>query len=64
MNLTVQIPDDVAVCGCGVDETTGRKAIDVDPQIKASSLKRLRRIEGQVRCIQKWLKRIGTVPTS
>lgn len=44
---------DVAVCGCGVDEMTGRKAIDVDPQIKASNLKRLRRIEGQVRGIQK-----------
>ncbi len=40
-----------AVCGCGV-RLTGRKAVAVDPEIKSSNLKRLRRIEGQVRGLQ------------
>ncbi len=31
----------------------GRKAVAVDPEIKQSNLKRLRRIEGQVRGLQK-----------
>ena len=42
---------DIAVCACGVDED--RKAIGVDPDIKARNLTRLRRIEGQVRGLQK-----------
>lgn len=33
-----------------------RKAIAVDPQIKASNLKRLRRIEGQIRGLQKMVE--------
>ncbi len=43
-------------CGCGLDEGTqlgGRKAVGVDPDIKDRNLKRLRRIEGQVRGLQK-----------
>ncbi|MGE0443112.1 MAG: metal-sensitive transcriptional regulator [Gemmatimonadales bacterium] len=36
-----------APCGCGVQE--GRKAVAVDPDLKERNLKRLRRIEGQVR---------------
>ena len=42
-------------CGCGVQESydDGRKALDVDPAIKDRNLKRLRRIEGQVRGLQK-----------
>ena len=46
----------VAACGCGVEETTasdGRKAIGVDPDAKERNLNRLRRIEGQVRGLQK-----------
>jgi DNA-binding FrmR family transcriptional regulator len=45
----------VCACGCGAsDETaTGRKAVAVDPGIKDRNLKRLRRIEGQVRGLQK-----------
>jgi CsoR family transcriptional regulator, copper-sensing transcriptional repressor len=35
-------------CGCGTHESS-RKALAVDPEIKSSNLKRLRRIEGQVR---------------
>src|SRR5437879_2414091 len=34
----------------------GRKAIGVDPEIKISNLKRLRRIEGQVRGLQKMVE--------
>ena len=33
----------------------GRKAVGVDPEIKASNLRRLRRIEGQVRGIEKMI---------
>jgi CsoR family transcriptional regulator, copper-sensing transcriptional repressor len=41
-----------AACGCGAHEKS-RKALAVDPEIKASNLKRLRRIEGQVRGLQR-----------
>ncbi len=40
-------------CGCGVGEVGGRKAVAVDPDVKERNLKRLRRIEGQVRGLQK-----------
>ena|SRR5947209_14283586 len=42
-----------ATCGCGTGEDSGRKAVAVDPQIKDRNQKRLRRIEGQVRGLQK-----------
>ena len=43
-----------ASCGCGAHEDGGeRKAVGVDADIKDRNLKRLRRIEGQVRGIQK-----------
>ena len=41
-------------CGCGVDHTA-RKAVAVDPAAKTRNLKRLRRIEGQVRGLQKMI---------
>jgi len=46
---------DSAECGCAVREasTGSRKAIAVDPEVKSRNLKRLRRIEGQVRGVQK-----------
>ena len=45
-----------AECGCAVhDSATSRKALGVDADIKSRSLKRLRRIEGQVRGIQKMI---------
>jgi CsoR family transcriptional regulator, copper-sensing transcriptional repressor len=44
----------VATCACGIDG--GRKAIGVDPDIKARNLTRLRRIEGQVRGLQKMVE--------
>lgn len=43
-----------ASCGCGAhDAGEGRKAVAVDADIKDRNLKRLRRIEGQVRGLQK-----------
>jgi DNA-binding FrmR family transcriptional regulator len=43
-----------ASCGCGAHEgTDGRKAVAVDADAKERNLKRLRRIEGQVRGLQK-----------
>lgn len=36
-------------CACDTRPSRGRKAVSVDPGIKSSNLKRLRRIEGQVR---------------
>ncbi len=41
-----------ASCGRGTQEAR-RKALAVDPEIKSSNLKRLRRIEGQVRGLQR-----------
>ena len=41
-----------ATCACGAD-ATGRKAVAVDPDIKERNTHRLRRIEGQVRGLQK-----------
>ncbi|MFL5529511.1 MAG: metal-sensitive transcriptional regulator [Gemmatimonadaceae bacterium] len=45
-----------AECGCAVQESGGsRKAIAVDSDVKERNLKRLRRIEGQVRGLQKMI---------
>jgi CsoR family transcriptional regulator, copper-sensing transcriptional repressor len=48
-----------ASCGCGAhDDDTGggRKAVAVDGAIKERNIKRLRRIEGQVRGLQKMVE--------
>ena len=46
-----------STCGCAVHDTTGeRKAVGVDPEIRDRNLKRLRRIEGQVRGLQKMIE--------
>ncbi|MBK8004931.1 MAG: metal-sensitive transcriptional regulator [Gemmatimonadetes bacterium] len=42
-------------CGCEVD-AGGRKAVGVDPDIKVRNLNRLKRIEGQVRGLQKMVE--------
>jgi len=42
-------------CACATHDGEGRKAVGVDPDIKARNLKRLRRIEGQVRGLQKMI---------
>ena len=45
-----------ATCGCGTHaDESGRKATAVDPDIKDRNLKRLRRIEGQVRGLQRMI---------
>jgi DNA-binding FrmR family transcriptional regulator len=46
---------DSAVCGCEA-QAEGRKAIAVDPHIKVANLKRLRRIEGQIRGLQRMVE--------
>jgi DNA-binding FrmR family transcriptional regulator len=37
-------------------DLTGRRAVGVDPGIKASNLRRLRRIEGQIRGLQRMVE--------
>jgi DNA-binding FrmR family transcriptional regulator len=42
---------------CGLDgNLSGRKAVGVDPAIKSSNLRRLRRIEGQIRGLQRMVE--------
>jgi CsoR family transcriptional regulator, copper-sensing transcriptional repressor len=42
---------------CTLDANlSGRKAVGVDPAIKASNLRRLRRIEGQIRGLQRMVE--------
>jgi CsoR family transcriptional regulator, copper-sensing transcriptional repressor len=42
-------------CACAVSDG-GRKAVAVEPEIKQSNLKRLRRIEGQIRGLHKMVE--------
>jgi DNA-binding FrmR family transcriptional regulator len=41
-------------CGCAAKDA--RKALGVNPEIKAANLRRLRRIEGQVRGLQRMIE--------
>ena len=41
---------------CACDTHAGRKAVGVDPEIKAANRHRLRRIEGQIRGLQKMVE--------
>ena len=43
-------------CGCAADAAGARKAVAVDPEAKERNRKRLRRIEGQVRGLQKMVE--------
>ncbi len=45
-----------SAAGCCGDGDHHRHAVAVDPEIKAANLKRLRRIEGQVRGLQKMVE--------
>ena len=46
-----------AGCGCELPgDGGGRRALGVDPEVKATNLTRLRRIEGQVRGLQKMVE--------
>jgi len=50
------IENDHVACACGCATQDGeRKAVGVEPAIKDRNLKRLRRIEGQVRGLQKMI---------
>lgn len=59
MGATSKADPAPAACGCGaVHETKGaaaRKAVGVDPERRDRNLKRLRRIEGQVRGLQRMI---------
>lgn len=46
----------VASCGCGAGVGAPRKAVAVDAAIKERNVKRLRRIEGQVRGLQRMVE--------
>jgi DNA-binding FrmR family transcriptional regulator len=48
----------VIECGCAMPsaDAPGRKAVAVDPEAKERNVKRLRRIEGQVRGLQKMVE--------
>ena len=49
----------VASCGCASPEMPpddGKRAVAVDPEAKAANLRRLRRLEGQVRGLQKMVE--------
>ena len=49
---------DVAACACGANagDSPERHAVGVDPEIKAGNLRRLKRIEGQVRGLQRMVE--------
>ena len=49
------VATEVVACACGAGGESGepRRAVAVDPDIKARNVKRLRRIEGQIRGLQK-----------
>ena len=50
-------PAESCGCGCGaVESRGGRSAVAVDPEIMDRNLKRLRRVEGQVRGLQKMVE--------
>ena len=53
---TKSAPSHSAECGCAARQNGERKAVAVDPDIKDRTTKRLRRIEGQVRGLQKMVE--------
>ena len=56
--MTDAAPAHPAACGCGcaAPGEDGRKAVGVDAELKDRALKRLRRIEGQVRGLQRMVE--------
>lgn len=53
--ISARAAETTAECGCGVRDASAssRRAAAVDPELKSKNIKRLRRIEGQVRGLQK-----------
>ena len=45
-----------AACACEIPSASARKAVAVDPGIKSANLKRLRRIEGQIRGLARMIQ--------
>jgi DNA-binding FrmR family transcriptional regulator len=56
--MTDDVGNDGPACACsvGASDSGDRRAVAVDPGIKAKNLTRLRRIEGQVRGLQKMVE--------
>ncbi len=51
-----EVPHAACGCGCAAHDAEGRRAHAVDAGVKDRNLKRLRRIEGQVRGLQKMVE--------
>jgi DNA-binding FrmR family transcriptional regulator len=51
--MAKKLPVQAAGCGCATHDAPVRHAVAVDPGIKTRNITRLRRIEGQVRGLQK-----------
>jgi CsoR family transcriptional regulator, copper-sensing transcriptional repressor len=57
METEHELESHTCACGCGTGEAAeGRKAVGVDAERKDRNLKRLRRIEGQVRGLQRMVE--------
>lgn len=54
--MTKKLPLQHAGCGCATHDAPARHAVAVDADIKARNVTRLRRIEGQVRGLQKMVE--------
>lgn len=55
MSAPEKLPMFPSACGCAAKDDA-RKAVAVDPEIKSSNLVRLRRIEGQIRGLQRMVE--------
>jgi len=56
---SIDVPlENLASCGCGCAGTPGedKRAVAVDPESKSANLRRLRRLEGQIRGLQKMVE--------
>ncbi len=54
--MAKKLPVHATGCGCATHDDGVRHAVAVDPGIKARNVTRLRRIEGQVRGLQKMVE--------
>jgi CsoR family transcriptional regulator, copper-sensing transcriptional repressor len=54
--MSASEPEDIPAAACGCGTGAERHAVAVDAEIKARNLKRLRRIEGQIRGLQRMVE--------
>ncbi|MBW7933500.1 MAG: metal-sensitive transcriptional regulator [Gemmatimonadaceae bacterium] len=54
--MAKKLPVRQSACGCATHDAPARHAVAVDADIKARNVTRLRRIEGQVRGLQKMVE--------